>query len=364
MNKIKSLIPLHEIDEKAYSQIMNILNLDCLKKIAIMPDVHAGYDLCIGGVVLLDGHISPSFVGYDIGCGMTFINTNVKAKEVFTSERIQVSIFNEVYSKIPVGFSIRNDVKKAFEYEVFKSACGDKTLDAHVNDKLNKSVGTLGGGNHFIEYGENKDGYLCITIHSGSRNIGHSIASHYMKINRIMSLDSDIGQAYLSDMNFALKYALNNRLTMIKILINMIGIRFYQVKSSLINENHNHAVVTEDGVLHRKGATPANKGQLGIIPANMRDGVFITCGLGNKEFLSSASHGAGRVSSRAKAKKNIPLDLFKETMDNNGITAKVEYSTLDESPFAYKDIDYVLGYQNNIVINTIDHIKPIINIKG
>jgi len=359
--RLHSLIPLHEIEAEAYNQIMNVLQLDFLKSLAIMPDVHAGYDLCIGGVALLDNHISPSFVGYDIGCGMTHVNTGVDVKDVFKSKEDRVNLFDEIYKGIPVGFTIR---EKALDYEDFKSAGGFKDLDQKVGAKLQKSLGTLGGGNHFIEIGENSDGKVCITIHSGSRNIGHSVASKYMKIDRILQLDSEVGQAYLQDMNFALEFALANRLTMIKEVVKMLGIQWHKVKDSLINENHNHALVTEDGVLHRKGATPADEGQLGVIPANMRDGVYITKGKGNKEFLSSASHGAGRVYSRRKAKEEIPFDLFEETMEENNIVAKVDTSTLDESPFAYKEIKDVIKYQEGIVVDVIDHIKPLVNIKG
>ena len=362
MEKLHSLVPLHEIEEGAYKQIMNVLQLDFLKSLAIMPDVHAGYDLCIGGVALLDNHISPSFVGYDIGCGMTHINTKVKTEDVFCNKKEKETLFKRIYQHIPVGFNLRS---KALDYKEFKSASGDKKLDERIQGKLCASLGTLGGGNHFIEIGENRKNEVCITIHSGSRNIGHSIASKYMKLGSHLVLDSELGQAYLHDMNFALEYALENRLTMIKEVLRLIGAKnFGQIKDTLINENHNHAIVTEDGVLHRKGATPAAKGQLGVIPANMRDGVYITKGLGNKEYLKSASHGAGRVYSRRKAKEEIPFELFKETMNESDIVAKVEASTLDESPFAYKDIDTVIGYQEGVVVDVVDKITPLINVKG
>lgn len=363
MDKLHSLIPLHEIEEGAYKQILDVLQLDCLKSLAIMPDVHCGYDLCIGGVALLDNHISPAFVGYDIGCGMTYVNTGQNVNDL-NSTRDEVNrkvLFDRVYENIPVGFNLR---ETGLDYEEFQSASGDKQLTDKVNAKLHKSLGTLGGGNHFIEIGTNRADEVCVTIHSGSRNIGHSVASYYMKKGRILSLDSELGQAYLKDMNFALAYALENRLTMIKKVICLLGVNQSVIMRTFINENHNHAIVTEDGVLHRKGATPADKGQLGVIPANMRDGVYITRGLGNDKYLNSASHGAGRVYSRKKAKEEIPMDLFTETMAENKIVAKVEQSTLDESPFAYKCIDTVIQYQEGINIEVVDKITPIINIKG
>ncbi len=364
-DKIKSLIDLSEIEPEALKQIYDVASLDIVKKLAIMPDVHTGYDLCIGGVALVDGHISPSFVGYDIGCGMCFVNTGVKKEEIFRSKKDKEKIAQEIYKVIPVGKNIR---KKPLDYKHFRSASGDKNLSKKVNDKLFLSLGTLGSGNHFIEIGENLEGYICITIHSGSRNIGHSIASYYMKKGRFLPLDSEIGKAYLEDMNFALEYALENRLTMMKEILRIIGFTDKEIKKiirkTLINENHNHAVVTEKGVLHRKGATPADKNQPGIIPANMRDGVYVTIGLGNEEFLSSASHGAGRVLSRKKAKEIIDLEEFRKVMEKADIVAKVSLSTLDEAPFAYKNINQVISAQQGIVIEVIDQVKPLINIKG
>ncbi|ACO03910.1 MAG TPA: RtcB family protein [Persephonella sp.] len=364
-DKIKSLIDLSQIEPEALKQIYDVASLDIVKKLAIMPDVHTGYDLCIGGVALVEDHISPSFVGYDIGCGMCFVNTGVKKEEIFRSRKEREKIAQQIYKAIPVGNNIR---KKPLDYKPFKSASGDKNLTKKVNDKLYHSLGTLGSGNHFIEIGENLEGYVCITIHSGSRNIGHSIASYYMKKGRFLPLKSDIGQAYIQDMNFALEYALENRLTMMKEILKILGFTEKEakkiIKKTLINENHNHAVITEEGVLHRKGATPADEGQLGIIPANMRDGVYVTVGLGNKEFLSSASHGAGRVLSRRKAKELIDLEEFKKVMDSADIVAKVSPSTLDEAPFAYKDINQVIEAQRGVVVEIIDQVKPVINIKG
>ncbi|WP_457626736.1 RtcB family protein [Persephonella sp.] len=365
MEKIKSLIDLSEIEPEALKQIHDVASLDIVKKLAIMPDVHAGYDLCIGGVALVDGHISPSFVGYDIGCGMCFVDTGVKVSDVFKSKKDREKVAQEIYREIPVGSNIR---KKPLDYKPFRSASGDKFLDKKVNDKLFHSLGTLGSGNHFIELGENLEGNLCVTIHSGSRNIGHSIASYYMKKGRFLPLDSFWGQAYLEDMNFALDYALENRLTMMRIILKVLGFTEKEaeriIRKTLINENHNHAVLTDEGVLHRKGATPAEEGQMGIIPANMRDGVYVTVGLGNEEFLSSASHGAGRVMSRRKAKELIDLKEFKKVMEMADIVARVNEKTLDEAPFAYKDINKVIKAQDGVVVKVVDVVKPVVNIKG
>jgi tRNA-splicing ligase RtcB len=292
---------------------------------------------------------------------------------IITTEKVDIikgkeqDILNELYKKIPVGF---NSKENGLNYEEFKSASGDKNLNKKVNDKLAVQRGTLGSGNHFIEIGESQEGYLSITIHSGSRNSGHSVASYWMSLsknvdkhlpNGFLDINGEYGKAYLQDLDFMLKYALHNRLSMMKIVLNVLGLRPSYI-NGLINENHNHAIVTPDGVLHRKGATPADKGQMGIIPGNMADGVFVTKGLGNEEYLSSSSHGAGRKFSRKKAKEAITLDTVKEEMD--GIVCKIHEGIIDESKSAYKDVFKVIERQEGKVIEVIDLLKPLISVKG
>lgn len=186
-----------------------------------------------------------------------------------------------------------------------------------------------------------------------------------MRMGRMFPITSELGQAYLEDMNFALEWALANRIHMIQRVLSVIsgaGVKPISFNDTFINENHNHAIITPDGVLHRKGATPADEGQLGVIPANMRDGVYITRGLGNSDYLSSASHGCGRVMGRNQAKKNLDYKEFKDSM--KGIICSTDLSILDEAPAAYKDINYVLKAQEGITVEVVDYIRPILNIKA
>lgn len=355
-------IPKENIESEALNQIRNIESLDCLKAFSIMPDVHAGYDMPIGGVALLDNQISPSFVGYDIGCGVSHINTKVKLDKTDTDyDKFRDYVFTEIYKQIPVGF---NSLSKPACYikEGFKSALGDKQSTETVKNKINMQYGTLGGGNHFIEIGLNDKNEIGITIHSGSRNAGHTVADFYMKKGRMFDINSELGQSYLSDMNYSLEFALENRKKMMQTILNILKLDISVFMYDFINKNHNHAVIIQDGILHRKGAISAEKNELGIIPGNMKDGVYVVTGLGNNDYLNSASHGAGRVVSRSKAKKTINIDDFQKIMD--GITAKVDKSTLDESPFAYKNLDEVISAQAGKNIEIIDKFMPIINIKG
>lgn len=365
LDKLKTLIPMEMLEIEAQNQIYEALKHDFLKKLVIMPDCHSGYSLPIGGVALLDDVISPAYVGYDIGCGMCTVVTDIEGNDLSTKERKK--IYDRVLENIPTGFSMRG---VGMRFDEFKSASDNKELTKRVGEKLTKQLGTLGGGNHFIEIGESIDSHnVAITIHSGSRNIGHSIGGYYMGIGveglpkGFFYIDSEIGEAYIQDMNFALRYALENRRVMMEEVLNAMGFsnHSYYLKD-MINENHNHAIITNDGVLHRKGATPADKEQFGIIPGNMRDGVYITKGLGNEEYLSSASHGAGRKLSRSKASKTLDHDVFEKQM--KGIVCNTGKNILDEAPDAYKDVEKVIGMQEGIVINVINHYKPLINIKA
>ena len=362
LEKLYSLIPMAEIEQSAQQQIYDVLRLDCLKKLAIMPDVHAGYDLCIGGAALLDGMISPSFVGYDIGCGMCYVDTGAKVSDLFPRGREDMEkVQAKILSVVPSGFSSLPSPSDAM---VYTAGHLPKDVAARVKEKSQQQIGTLGGGNHFIEIGENRAGNVVITIHSGSRNVGHTIGGWYMKQGRMFPLESELGQMYQLDLQFSLEWALENRKQMILDVLDclVLGYQSKEILSTMVNENHNHAVVTPGGVLHRKGATPADAGQLGIIPANMRDGVFITRGLGNSEYLSSASHGCGRKMGRNQAKKSLDLDEFREQM--KGVVSIADKTTLDEAPNAYKDIKGVLALQEGIVVEVIDHAKPLINIKA
>jgi len=345
-------VPWDQIEEGAQDQIKTTLGMDCLKTLAIMPDVHQGYDLPIGGVALLDDHIWPGAVGYDIGCGMCHVNTGLYVRDLPSL----LTVYARIRDMVPVGFAVN---KKPLKAGKFPNGSGFVTLLDAVNHKASLQIGTLGGGNHFIELGVNSKGEVGITIHSGSRRPGWLIGDFYMRMSKgPIHLSDDLAQAYIKDMNWALDFALANRRRIMDSCLEALGIG----PGLMINENHNHAEVTPAGVLHRKGATPAAKGQLGIIPANMRDGVYITEGLGNEEFLSSASHGAGRAMSRGKAKRSLDPVEFSSQMD--GIITGDLDKLLDEAPGAYKPIDQVLAAQSGILVDIADHFKPILVIKG
>lgn len=209
-----------------------------------------------------------------------------------------------------------------------------------------------------------------MTLHTGSRNPGNIIGKYWMARAKMdgenfnglcmYKIDSELGQAYYNDMLWAFDYANSNRDAILKNTLSLMGLNIKDYRGEVINETHNHAVVTDKGVLHRKGATPAEKGVKGVIPGNMRDGVFITEGLGNEDYLSSCSHGAGRCMSRTKAKKSIDYQTVREEMSALGIIVDLTSKNIDEGPDAYKDIFEVVKKQEGVVIKVIDHFRPVI----
>ena len=358
------------IEPETLAQFESAMAQDFVVKGALMPDAHKGYSLPIGGVVATKDFVLPAWVGYDIGCGMCAIKTNFPSS-LITQHRN--AIFQAIYQNIPTGFK-HNRKNLRWDYSQF-----DRTgnLDQIFEKNGLKQLCSLGSGNHFIEIGNDEQNRIWIIVHSGSRNLGHSVATHYMRIasgdgkaregHNGFQVDSKNGRNYIKDMNFCLEFALENRK---QILVKTLEILHKTIKkpssvdvdlTNMINRNHNHAESYEEMWIHRKGATQARKGMRGVVPGNMRDGSFIVEGLGNPDSLWSSSHGAGRTLGRKKAKRELSLDEFKGTM--KGIKAKVSASTLDESPFAYKNIFQVMEKQKSM-IQILHHIRPIINIKA
>lgn len=340
---------------------------------ALMPDAHSGYALPIGGVVATEGVVVPAWVGYDIGCGMCAIPTSFNVEDIRQHGK---KIFNMIYATIPVGFNHNSKPTQWYEEHFIPRT---KVLNQMYSKNGAEQLCSLGGGNHFIEIGYDEKNVVWIIIHSGSRGVGHDIAEYYMNLaqsnnkqfgashkvewHHPFDVDSVEGKDYITDMNFCLEFALNNRTEMMQRVI--LSIQKFCLGDAdwlnLINRNHNHAVLKDGVWIHRKGATHAEEGMMGVIPGNMKDGCFIVIGKGNSMSLCSSSHGAGRVMSRSQAKKKVVFDEFEKSM--NGIVALVNSDTIDESPLAYKNIFEVMELQKDLV-EVFTYVKPMINIKG
>jgi len=341
---------------------------------------------------------------WDIGFGGSFgsaddhkddIRRRKDAKEDILSYRKE--IFDAIYEAIPTGFN-KNDKKS--KWPAYKDTAATPFMVEMFNDKGGfRQLCTLGGGNHFIEIGYDENDDVWIIIHSGSRNVGHSSATHYMKAasgvgkaregHYALDVNSQDGKDYITDLNFCLEFALENRRQMAARVIGVIGkilpkalsvkLATWLIRKNdklIINSNHNHADLKDGEWIHRKGATHAEVGMLGVIPGNMEDGSFIVRGKGNPDSLCSSSHGAGRLMGRREAKEGkrdeitgavirerLSMSAFRNRMKRSDIVAKVEKGTLDESKLAYKDPFKVMEAQSDLV-HVMHHVKPLINIKA
>jgi len=371
------------IEDQAIDQIKKMADSPLGKDahIRIMPDAHAGAGCVIGTTMHITDKVCPNLVGVDIGCGVSLVQTNID----FDSRLDELDA--AIRSSIPFGMDVHS-TEKVWERDFEELRCWDK-LDKATQERAKCTLGTLGGGNHFIEAYEN--GY--IAVHSGSRNIGLKVAQYYqnLAVNRIkkynynlrmeqlqfiepvmrqqwlsehhIAIDPDLcyltGQDmddYLHDVAILQEFAEQNRWIMLHTIVSAMGGEI----DYCIDSVHNYINVKE--MILRKGAISAQQGQFLVIPLNMRDGLLICRGKGNTEWNCSAPHGAGRLYSRAQAKKIFTVEEYAETM--NGIYSTcINESTLDEAPFVYKDYQEIINCIGPTV-DIVDRFKPIYNFKA
>jgi tRNA-splicing ligase RtcB (3'-phosphate/5'-hydroxy nucleic acid ligase) len=364
INKTKVPIKIwtEDIENEALEQAIVIADmLPVHSHLALMPDVHAGKGIPIGAVLPLINGISPFAVGSDIGCGMLAVKTHLTDIDI----EYQKEIFGKLRDRIPVGHEHRSKSSTPIEWEGFETAPVYSKIIKQELSSARYQLGTLGGGNHFIEVQKGSDGNIWFMIHSGSRNLGKKVADYYHDLafkNGVVSvaelpyfeMDTDLGKEYFEVMNFSLAFAQKNRDAMADIVIGT----FKQVLGDItlvkrINIHHNYANKEthfgKDVILHRKGATLATKDTVGIIPGSQGDPSYIVHGLGNEESFQSCSHGAGRKLSRNKAKKTLNREDEEEHMRSIGIVCDFGRGNLDEAKGAYKDIEVVMRNQDDLV---------------
>lgn len=369
---------LDDIEEGAFEQAKNLANLPfAFKHIAIMPDSHQGYGMPIGGVLAAIDAIIPNAVGVDIGCGMCSLKTSLR--EIDRENLKKVMSF--IRKTIPVGFNHHNE--RQDERWMPERKGNLEIVDQEYESAL-KQVGTLGGGNHFIEIQKGSDGFIWLMIHSGSRNIGYTVARHYnQKAKDLNANQNGTGQKdlahfpadsqefddYIAEMNYCIEFALNNR----KLMMERVKEAMTEVMgdvnfSDFINKPHNFASKEnhfgKDVIIHRKGATRARKGELGMIPGSQGTPSYIVKGKGNKDAFESCSHGAGRVMSRNQAKKKLSVEEQSKPLEEKGILHAIRHqSDLDEAPGSYKDIRKVMELQKDL-IEIVVELEPLAVVKG
>ncbi|MFA5537077.1 MAG: RtcB family protein [Bacillota bacterium] len=329
-----------ELEEKAAAQIRLVCDRPEFadSKIRIMPDVHAGIGCTIGTTMTIKDKVVPNMVGVDIGCGIETVE--VKERKI-NYEWLDKAI----RSDIPAGRNIRKNYH-SFNNQINLNAlrCANK-----VNlERARLSIGTLGGGNHFIEVGRADDGTLFVVVHSGSRHLGKEVAEYYQgqAFKQLKGTDIPRDLAYVSgglfddyihDMKIIQKFAILNRRAMMEVILNRVGLTRVDEFTTI------HNYIDTDMMILRKGAVSAKAGEPLLIPINMRDGSLICVGKGNADWNFSAPHGAGRIMSRRSAMRSLSMEEYRREM-KAVFSSSVTKNTLDEAPMAYKSMDFIIKH--------------------
>lgn len=356
---------LDELEEGAMQQAKDIANLPIAHRhVAIMPDSHQGYGMPIGGVLATKDAIIPNAVGVDIGCGMCSLRTSLK--DIDTDDLKKV--IGQTRETIPVGHKHH---KNAQDEKWMPDLEGELPIVRQEYNSGRKQVGTLGGGNHFVEIQKGSDGYIWIMVHSGSRNIGYTTANHYH--DKAIKATKERGETdvpkdlsyfirgtedfdnYIEEMNYCIEFALQNRKLMMERVKDAFINVFPTVEfSNFINKPHNFAAVEEHFgeklIVHRKGATRAEKGEWGMIPGSQGTTSYLVKGKGNPLSFNSCSHGAGRIMSRAKARRSLDFKSEVGQLKKQGVLHALRHKKdLDEAPGSYKDIKEVMAQQEDLI---------------
>jgi tRNA-splicing ligase RtcB len=368
-------------DEQTLAQTRNLANLPFAKRhIALMPDAHVGFGMPIGGVLAAEGQVIPHAVGLDIGCGVRAWRTNIPAEKLLP---MRSAILADVQRSVPQGFEWhkRSQIDRT---QVFDSPPDVPALRAEI-EKAERQIGTLGGGNHFIELQVDSSGVVWAMIHSGSRNVGKQMAEHYDRVARDenrrrgsevplewglahLAIDEESGAEYLAVMDWCLHFARENRRLMGEAVQTALSRRFPGIEPDpAVDVHHNYAAVEEhfgeDLVVHRKGAVRA-RGTV-IVPGSMGTASYIGTGTGNPDAFESCSHGAGRAMGRKAAVRALPRQHVLDELEQRGVRL-LTHSTRDvaeEAPEAYKDIEQVMRWQTDLVEPRI-RLVPIGVVKG
>ena len=372
-------------DATAWQQISNLCSLPFVfRHLALMPDLHGGKGMPIGTVLATKDVVIPNAVGVDIGCGMCAVKTYIKV-ETIEQEVLRKQSMRGIRKQIPLGMEHHKEAQEE-KYMPANHDVDSMTIVKRQYVSATKQVGTLGGGNHFIELQSDDEGWLWIMIHSGSRNLGKQVCDYYSRVAMILNeryfssvkpelnlpflpLKTKEFNEYWSEMQYCIDFGLCNRKLIMQRIEEVISDAIPNVEfEPMINIAHNYAAwethFDEACIVHRKGATSAKMGEIGIIPGSQGTSSYIVEGLGNPLSFMSCSHGAGRVMSRTEAVKSLNLAEEIQKLDEKGIVHAIRcQEDLEEASSAYKNIEEVIGQETDLVkIRT--HLFPIAVIKA
>ena len=366
-------------EDGAIAQAINLSQLPFVfHHICLLPDTHQGYGMPIGGVMATNNVIVPNAVGKDIGCGMNAIKTSLTEIDTYSIK----SIFKEIRKVVPLGFEHHKELQ---DINYMPDEYKELPIVKQQFNSAKKQIGTLGGGNHFIEIQKGDDGHIWIMIHSGSRNLGTKVADHYDKIAinlnqhyfsqvpkewqlAFLPIESQEAKLYMREMQYCVDFALANRKLMMDRIMEIFNKLTGCTFEPMINIAHNYAVwehhFNKNVLVHRKGATSAKKDEIGIIPGSQGTSSYIVKGKGNPDSFTSCSHGAGRKMGRKQAERTLNLEEEIKLLDDKGIIHSIRgVQDLDEAANAYKNIDIVMEEQKDLV-DIIVKLKPLGAIKG
>ena len=366
-----------EVEASAMEQLKNIAALPwAFHHVAVMPDVHYGKGATVGSVIAMKDAVSPAAVGVDIGCGMGAIKTSLKAHQLPDNLH---ELRSDIEKAIPVGFNEHETppIQRSSLFEKFNQL--DSSVEK-LESKAQRQLGTLGGGNHFIELCLDRLDNVWMMLHSGSRNIGNRLAQVHIERAKKLAHNADLPdpdlavflagtpemKAYRNDLFWAQEYASANRGVMFHLYQNVMAKHFHLIRfGEAIMCHHNYVAdevhFGEEVLVTRKGAIHAGKGVMGIIPGSMGTKSYIVEGLGNPESFESASHGAGRRMSRGAAKRQFTVeDLAQQT---KGVECRKDQGVLDEIPAAYKEIGQVMENQRDLV-RVVAELRQVLCVKG
>ncbi|MFI8350720.1 RtcB family protein [Streptomyces sp. NPDC085596] len=376
------------VEEGALRQLQNVATLPWIKGLAVMPDVHYGKGATVGSVIAMRDAVCPAAVGVDIGCGMSAVKTSLTANDLPGD---LTRLRSRIEEAIPVGRGMHTDALDPARFHALPTSGWD-TFWARFDsvaqpvrfrrDRAALQMGTLGGGNHYIELLLDSEGAVWLTLHSGSRNIGKELAEHHIGVAQKLPhnqglVDRDLAvfvadtpqmAAYRNDLFWAQEYAKYNRTLMMALLKDVVRKEFKKAKPVFepeISCHHNYVAEERydgmDLLVTRKGAIRAGAGEYGIIPGSMGTSSYIVKGLGNSAAFNSASHGAGRRMSRSAAKRRFSTrDLEEQT---RGVECRKDSGVVDEIPGAYKNIDQVMEQQRDLV-EVVAKLKQFVCVKG